>query len=474
MSNEAPPPFIPGHLFQSDPTCREIGGRFWMFCTHDQSTTAFEASADFWDNMYSYQAYSTADFTEWVSHGSILSRFDIAWADANALWDGDAGIAGPDGRFYAYMPFRCVSPRTGRWTFKMAVMAAERAEGPYRDVLGEPFLTDEHLLAQGIALPEGREGNLCLSPTVTYDEQARPWLLFGQFKAFIAPLAPSMTALAGPIRELEIPLKGGEAVEYIEGPMLDRVHDRWLFTYMTYKNWQGVPNANFTEEDPAGPYIQVCESASMFGPFRHPRHWIYPFRPDDHNVQHCLARFGERWIVAYHLPWRSGSQARKTCVTAIRFDTDGRPVPIRPAEDHGLGDPLQRRLVLAARAKRFAQEFSECDGVELVQGPLKSRHVLLKPGSWIKFPSLRFSGDESKLSFGLLSGEQPPGSVELQARLDHPDGEVIAGADAAAHAGRELCTSRLEPIAGEHDLYIVAKAQGRGATAARLHWFSIE
>jgi len=465
------PPFLPGHLFHCDPTCREIDGRFWVFCTHDQSSSAFQAPEDYWDNMYSYQAYSTADFEEWVSHGSILSRFDIDWADANALWDGDAGIKGPDGKFYAYMPFRCVSQRTGKWSFKMAVMVADQPEGPYRDALGRPFLTDEDLLDQGFELPEGRRGNLCLSPTVTYDESGAPWLLFGQFKAFIAPLAPTMTALAGPIRELDIPLKGGEAVEYIEGPMLDHIAGRWRFTYMTYKNWQGKPNRYFDESDPEGPYIQVCESDSMFGPFSNPKHWIYPYRPDDANIQHCLARFGERWIVAYHLPWKKGSQHRRTAITEVHLDAAGNLMPIHPENDTGLGEPTKRHLILSAKGKRFAQEFSEIHKGELIQGPLKSHHVRLQPGGWIKFPQMRFDGGETKVSIGLLPSETDRKDCSFEIRLNSPEGMLVGqAAEIRGHDKESVCCFTI-PIVDLHDFF-VANPSDNSATLS-FHYLSI-
>ncbi|MCX6971156.1 MAG: family 43 glycosylhydrolase [Verrucomicrobia bacterium] len=440
---------IPGHLFASDPTCRELpDGRFWIFTTHDQCSSEFQAPADYWDNMYSYQAYSTADFVEWRQHGSILSRFDIAWGTANAVWDGDAGIPA-NGRYYAYIPIRCAG--TKGWEFQMAVLVADQPEGPYKDALGRPFLTRAEAQAQGLGHQEPCD--VCLSPTVIIADDGSPWLLFGQFRAYMAPLCSDMLGFSGPIRELNISLFSGEAHEFIEGPMLHKVGSRWVFSYMTYKNWKGKPNANFQPDDPEGPYIQVCESDSMFGPFDNPRHWIYPSAPDDCNIQHAMAPWRGRWIVAYHLPWRQGSEFRKMHVTEARLDADQRLLPIYPKADPGLGETS--RITYAAHAKRFAQEYSAAQGARLEQGPLKAHHVVFQPGGHIRFDDLDFGLTPRACSVSLemlsLEGDHPQGSLEI--RLDRLDGPLLGSLEPAAFRS-EKSVLQTPPVSGRHALYL--------------------
>src|ERR1035441_10407165 len=95
----------PGYQFNSDPTCRELNGQFYLFTTHDPFTVQFETDNDGFAGMYDFHAYSTTDFDHWVDHGSILSTHDLAWHAGTALWDGDAGIPA-NGKFYAYAPVR--------------------------------------------------------------------------------------------------------------------------------------------------------------------------------------------------------------------------------------------------------------------------------------------------------------------------------------------------------------------------------
>ena len=84
----------PDYLFNSDPTCHEINGRFYVFTSHDQSTVNFQRSEDGWHNIMDNQAYSTLDFITWKHHASILSTHDFEWAHDFKLWDGDAFCAG--------------------------------------------------------------------------------------------------------------------------------------------------------------------------------------------------------------------------------------------------------------------------------------------------------------------------------------------------------------------------------------------
>ncbi len=95
----------PGYQFNSDPTCRELNGRFYLFTTHDPFTVQFETDNTFYAGMYDFHAYSTTDFDHWVDHGSILSTHDLDWHAGTAIWDGDAGIPA-NGMFYAYAPVR--------------------------------------------------------------------------------------------------------------------------------------------------------------------------------------------------------------------------------------------------------------------------------------------------------------------------------------------------------------------------------
>src|SRR5258708_28879151 len=123
----------PGYLFNSDPTCRELDGQFYLFTTQDPFTVEFETDNRYFKGMYAYHALSTTDFDHWTDHGSILTSRDVSWNSGAGLWDGDAGIPA-NGKFYAYAPFRMNSSKEANYgTYNVGVFSANTAAAHYRD-----------------------------------------------------------------------------------------------------------------------------------------------------------------------------------------------------------------------------------------------------------------------------------------------------------------------------------------------------
>ena len=141
----------PGYLFNSDPTCREIDGQFYLFTTQDPFSALFETDNKYFKGMYAYHAYSTTDFDHWIDHGSILTARDAAWNTGGALWDGDAGIPA-NGRFYAYAPFRVNSKNEANYgRYDVGVFVARDVNGPYHDVFEAPMKDTHGVPLEGLS-----------------------------------------------------------------------------------------------------------------------------------------------------------------------------------------------------------------------------------------------------------------------------------------------------------------------------------
>jgi len=403
----------PDHLFHADPTCREIDGRFYLFVTHDQATADRMSQDDDWENMFDYKAFSTEDFVHWVNHGSIFSAFDVPWAKGRAVWDGDAGFR-VGNHYMAFFPVR----NDAEESFEIGVFQADSPAGHYRDVLGKPLVTNADLKSAGFSDATIRA---CLSPTVIWDESGNPYLLFGQFAVYAARLAPDFLSLAGPIFEIEIPKKIGGATEYIEGPMIDKIGSQYYFTYMAYKNYDGAKPSDYTDQDPEGPYIRYCVSDSQFGPFRNPRHWIYPVAPGACNNQQGLARFKGQWYVAYHVPHGS-TQHRRVGLDRVKVEADGSLKPIFPGRDPGILEPEQQQMVLEpGQGLHWMQDADLAQKAEWVAGRGHEGAIRLLPGGFLRFRQMDFSRQPATVRIGWIGS---PGAVEL--RLDAPEGPVLA------------------------------------------------
>lgn len=318
----------PGYQFNSDPTCREINGRFYLFTTHDPFTVQFEKDNTRFEGMYDYHAYSTTDFDHWIDHGSLLNTHDASWHRGNAVWDGDAGIPA-NGKFYAYVPFR-MNPESDQnyGHFQIGVFVADRLEGPYRDALGRPMTTFEGKAMAG------------LSPAVVYDDQGAPYLIWGPdagddlvHTVSLAKLKPNMIEFAEPTHNLVVEQfnrLGG--MEYFESPILFKRNGLWYLTYVAFSDRNGKPSTNYPKSDPRGCYIQYCTSKSMFGPFNeNPRHLIYPTSGGDLNDHQGVCQYQGNWYIAYHTSYENIH--RQVCVTRLNFNPDGSIVPIYPDRD---------------------------------------------------------------------------------------------------------------------------------------------
>lgn len=463
----------PGYLFNADPTCREINGRFYVFATHDQTSVNFQGPEDFWNNMYDYHAYSTADFKTWIDHGSVLSIHDADWAAGFSVWDGDVGIPA-NGKYYAYVPFR----NNG---FEIGVLMSDNPEGPYVDVLGRSLINRNILQAAGFDKnnsPNGKRPG-CLSPTVIYDENNEPYLLFGQWRVFAVKLKPNMIEFDGDIFELDIPLMAGDAIEYIEGPWIHIMKGKYFFSYMTYKDWQEVDNPNFSKDDPPGPYIQYCVSENLFGPYNNPKHWVYPLDADAPNNQHAVGSYKGKNYLVYHIPYQ-GKQHRQVAITPLKIDENGNPLPVYPAMDKGVVPPDSLKLLLDAFAyKREAEEFHERKDAIEERGIKQDFHFKLKNNGYLLFRNMDFGYGAKEFKISVSCENSKIENAKVEFRLDSPDGKLIGELGVGFTFWIEnyrILTGKVTGASGIHDLYIVAKGKNGDAYGRlfNVNWFTFD
>ena len=450
----------PGYQFNSDPSCREIDGRFYLFTTHDPFTVQFEKPNPKFKGMYDIHAYSTADFDNWVDHGSLLNTHDAGWHKGNAVWDGDAGIPA-NGKYYAYIPFRVNADSEDNYGhFQIGVFVADRIEGPYSDALGRPLTTFDGKAIFG------------LSPTVVYADDGDPYLIWGpdvvpdtvRHTVSLARLKPNMTGLAEPAHDIAVEtINKCGSLEYFESPVLFKHGDLWYLTYVGFKSWAGKRNCNYSDDDPPGCYIQYATSKSMFGPFNENiRHFIYPVSGGDLNTQQGICQYRGEWYVAYHTSYQNIH--RQACVTHLRFNPDGSLVPIHPDSDQGAGTPGVSRLTLDAYAnKREAEEFYARLNADDENGILGDYHFKMKDGGYLRFDRMDFGDGAAgfKVEVSCESPNLKGGRLEF--RLDNPCGRKVGEAFIACTKGNTNYVVLTGPVSGAigiHDVCLVAHGAG--------------
>jgi arabinoxylan arabinofuranohydrolase len=448
----------PGYLFNSDPTCRQIGDAFYLFTTQDPFTVEFQRDNAFYKGMYAYHEFTTTDFDHWVDHGSILTARDATWNTGGALWDGDAGIPA-NGRFYAYAPFRmnpASEPNYGR--FDIGVFTAANPAGPYHDVFGAPMKNFDGTPLEG------------LSPTVVRGDDGAPYLIWGsgdttKHEAMLARLKPDMVELAEPPRKLKVQKKDACGnLEYFESPMLFKSGAKWYLTYVAYKDAKG-PGC-----DPPGSYVEFAEADSMFGPFDAPaRHLIYPAAGGVESVQQGVCEYKGKWYIAYHVPYEDlvphNDHHRQVAVTALTILPDGSLRPIYPARDVGVGTPGVSHLTLDAYAPRREAAEAQIRRYAAGQKGLSGEYQMkMKDGSYLQFHDVDFGSGAATFRVEISSENKTLRDTTLQVRLDSPAGKVIATVKIDGGHGLTAYRTYTVPVgaqaSGVHDLCLLAHGKG--------------
>ena len=469
----------PGYLFNDDPTCRELNGKFYLFTTQDPFTVQFERENEFYKGMYAFHALSTTDFDHWVDHGSIVTGRDVAWNAGEALWDGDAGIPA-NGKFYAYAPYRVNPAKENNYgIFDIGVLTADNPLGPYKDVVGAPMKNVDGRPLEG------------LSPTVVYGDDKAPYLIWGAGDtsknwAKLARLTPDMTQLAEPARDLVVPRKDacGE-LDYFESPIPFKAGQKWYLTYVAYKPDKGPGCV------PKGDYIDYVVSDSMFGPFNGPiRHLIYPTEDGDESVQQGICTYKGQAYIAYHVPYDNGVTARsntkvpeswsstsqdhhrQVAVTLLTVLPDGSLQPIYPGHDQGAGTPGVTHLTLDAFApRREAVEFHVEMNAWGEKGVSGEYQMKMGDGGYLQYHDVDFGKGAAAFHVEISSENMSLRNGSLEVRLDNPAGELIGKVEIAYTGGRtnyRVLTTKILPSAyGVHDLCLVARGEA-SATQRRL------
>lgn len=462
----------PGYLFNSDPTCRQIGDTFYLFTTQDPFSVEFQRDNSFFRGMYAYHAFTTTDFDHWVDHGSILTGRDVSWNAGQALWDGDTGIPA-NGRFYAYAPFRLNSTSEANYgRYDVGVFTADNVLGPYRDVYGAPMKNIDGSPLEG------------LSPAVIQGDDGSPYLIWGsgdteKHEVMLARLKPNMVELAEKPRSLAVPkMDSCGNLGYFESPMLFKAGAKWYLTYVSYKD-DKRPGCGVK-----GSYVEYAVSDSMYGPFDAPaRDLIYPVAGGQESVQQGVCQYRERWYIAYHVPYEDvvpyNDHHRQVAVTLLEILPDASLRAIHPEDDHGVGTPGVTHLTLDAFApRREAAEFQIRSKAEGEKGLSGEYQMKLKDGGYLQFHDMDFGSGAAGFRVEVSSENTELKDAALEFRLDNPAGALIG--TARIDGGHEktaysvLAGSVSSVARGVHDLCLVARGSGGDAPGHLFNvtWFA--
>lgn len=268
-------------VYTSDPAVLVHEGTVYVYTGHDEAPVGVDDYV-----MRDWLCFSSADLLTWHPHGPLLHVDEFTWARNGAK---AGAVVERDGRFWWYVAVNHASVDGGA----IGVAVADSPTGPFRDARGSALVAND--------VPVETDFDHTIDPSViVHDGQA--YLFWGKERCFSARLDDSMTALAGPITEIDLP-------EFKEGA---HVHERDCWFYLSY-GYQYPQRVAF------------ARSRSLDGP------WTFEGIVNE-VPGNCatnrpgIVEFGGEWLFFYHngvLPG-GGSHRRSVCVDRLSYDDEGR------------------------------------------------------------------------------------------------------------------------------------------------------
>lgn len=242
--------------------------------------------------------FATTDMKNFWEYKTPLFANDFSWNRGNHAYA--AQVIERNGKFYWY-----VSTNTSG----IGVAVADRPEGPFKDVLGKPLLTNEHSV--------GRQNSWrTIDPTVFIDDDGQAWLYWGNQACWYCKLNEDMISVDWDYGVKMIDFTNPDDFEFTftEAPWIHKYKGKYYLSFAT-----GFPEyiAYATSDKPEGPYDYKGIINQIAG---------------NSNTNHqSIVEYKNNWYFIYHnggIQTDGGSYSRSVCIDKLEFDKDGNYRPI--------------------------------------------------------------------------------------------------------------------------------------------------
>ena len=284
-------PILPG--VYADPEAVVFDNQYWIYPT---TSLAFE------DQLY-FDAFSSPDLVTWTKHERIIDNTEVTWA-THALWAPSA--IEKDGKYYLF--FSANDIKNNDQLGGIGVAVADRPEGPFKDLLGQPLIKEIVGGAQPI-------------DQFVFEDKGTYYIVYGGWKHC------NLGMISDDFKSL-IPFPDGEMFreitpeDYKEGPVFFRRKGKLYFMW--------------SENSWAGPDYRVAYAIadSIDGPFDRVA-TVLEKDPEiaagagHHSVLNVPGT--DDWYIVYHRR-PLGSEERDyrvTCIDKMEFNDDGTIKPVK-------------------------------------------------------------------------------------------------------------------------------------------------
>lgn len=318
------------HIYTADPSAHVFNGKIYIYPSHDiDAGDAFDdLGSHFAMEDYHVLSMESPEDKTAVDHGIALHVKEIPWA-SKQLWAPDA--AEKDGKFYLFFP-----AKGHDGIFRIGVAVSDAPTGPF------------------IPQPEPIKNSFSIDPAVFKDDDGTYYMYFGGIwggqlqrwrnGTFNGEQPESPVAFLPEAKEPALCAKvaklSDDLLEFAEAPkdlvivddegkpLLQGDTERRFFE----ASWMHKHDGKFYFSWSTGDTHYLCYATgdSPYGPFTYQGRILEPVV--GWTSHHSICAWKDQWYLFYHDSSLSKgiTHLRSVKVTAIRYDKDGRIIPIRP------------------------------------------------------------------------------------------------------------------------------------------------
>jgi len=268
------------HKYTADPATLVKGDTLWLFTGHDA-----EGGLKGY-KMKDWCVFSTTDMVNWTEYPTPLKVTDFKWDRTGAAYAGH--VEYKNGKYYWYIS----TNGSG-----IGVAVSDKPEGPYKDVLGKPLLTNKDCFG-------ATHSWVCIDPAIFTDDNGQSWIFWGNRICYYAKLKDNMIEIDGEIKTVNFP-----GFSFTEAPWVHKYNKKYYLTYAT----------EFPEK------IAYAMADNIEGPYEY-KGLLTEIAGNSNTIHPAICQFKGQWYFFYHnggLNTQGGSYSRSVCAEYLEHQKNG-------------------------------------------------------------------------------------------------------------------------------------------------------
>ncbi|MBN2821167.1 MAG: glycoside hydrolase family 43 protein [Bacteroidales bacterium] len=247
-------------------------------------------------NIKNFCVFATTDMKNFWEYKIPLRATDFRWGEKNAAWASQ--VIERNGKFYWYNS----SQTTG-----IGVAVSDRPEGPYKDALGKPLVTNADSFGK-------RHGWRTIDPTVFIDDDGQAWLYWGNGACWVVKLNEDMVSYDKAYGVKMIDIQGEMEFSFTEAPWIHKKDGKYMLSFAV-----GFPEriVYAVSDRPEGPYIYKGILNEIAG--------------NSTTNHQAIIEYKNQWYFIYHnggIQTDGGGASRSICIDKLEFDKNGLYKPV--------------------------------------------------------------------------------------------------------------------------------------------------